>query len=911
VSPSVYEQLETVSAELEQRLQELVRAKEELQNLLAATELPTLFVDRDLRLVRFTPAAGSLLELHEADVGRPVGEIAPPKLGRDLHADSAEVQRAQRPVERQVQSPDGRDWYMRRVTPFRRAQGESSGFVVTWVDITPMKRGEADLELALEAARASEERFRALVTASSDVVYRMSRDWSEMLELQGRMFIADTRTPSGSWVDTYLHPDDRPHILAAIAEAIRTKSAFELEHRVIRVDGSLGWTFSRAVPLLDGKGEIVEWFGAASDVTARKRAEEELRESEERFRLLVQGVKDYAIYMLTPDGIVRSWSAAAEQTFGYREAEIVGQPRAIFYTEEERRQGRPARDLEDAVRHGHHEEEAWRVRRDGSVFWANVVLTALRDDHGQLRGFANVTRDFTERKRAESALAAKQAELEVILDRTPFLITRCTRDLRYRYVTRAYAEMLGRTPGEIAGRPIVDVMGEDGLKTIRPHVEAVLQGRTVEYEDQVHFAGVGPRRLRVMYVPDRDERGQVIGWIANIIDVTERRAAEALRIIHTELLETDRRKTEFLAMLSHELRNPLAPIRYGLYTLEHAPAGGAQARGAQAVIGRQVEHMTRLIDDLLDVTRISRGKIQLKRERLDLNDLVRRTVEDHRALFTRSDVGLEVRATRAEVWVDADRVRIAQCVGNLLQNAAKFTPRGGRTTVSLQAEPGGAEAVVTVRDDGAGIDDVMLPRLFQAFVQADSTLDRSKGGLGLGLALVKGLVESHGGSVSVASSGAGAGAAFTIRLPLEVTGPRTTPAQRSPPAEQVSPRRVLVIEDNGDAADTLRDVLGLGRHTVEVACDGPDGLEKARTFHPEVVLCDIGLPRMDGYEVARRMRADPELRHAALIALSGYAQPDDVAMAAAAGFDAHLAKPPSIEALEKVMAEVATTHHRP
>jgi CheY-like chemotaxis protein/nitrogen-specific signal transduction histidine kinase len=381
--------------------------------------------------------------------------------------------------------------------------------------------------------------------------------------------------------------------------------------------------------------------------------------------------------------------------------------------------------------------------------------------------------------------------------------------------------------------------------------------------------------------------------------VTAERAAAV-----AALREADRQKNQFLAMLSHELRNPLAPIRNSLYLLGRAAPGGEQSRHAHAVIERQVGQMTRLIDDLLDVTRVTRGKISLKREGLDLNDLVQHTVEDHRTLFSKGEIRLEVLPAPAEVRVNGDRVRLAQSIGNLLQNAAKFTPQGGATIVSVQADSARGEAVVTVRDTGSGIQPDMVPRLFHAFSQADSTLDRSKGGLGLGLALVKGISGMHGGSVSAASDGPGKGAEFTIRLPLDVAAARAISSQAEVPGVRGACRRALVVDDNEDAADTLREVLELGGHVVEVAYSGRAAIEKARAFHPDIVLCDIGLPEMDGYQVARTMRADPELRHVTLVAVSGYAQPEDVAAAREAGFEAHLAKPPSREALERVIATV-------
>jgi two-component system CheB/CheR fusion protein len=509
-------------------------------------------------------------------------------------------------------------------------------------------------------------------------------------------------------------------------------------------------------------------------------------------------------------------------------------------------------------------------------------------------------------RRQGDLLRAKEAELETILERTPFMLTRCSRDLRYLYVSRAYAQMMGSTPEEVAGKPIVEVMGERGFTTIRPHVEAVLRGQPVEYESAVHFSGVGDRLLQVVYVPDRDQHDRVIGWVGSLIDVTEpRQAQEALRAAHAQLIEADRRKTEFLAMLSHELRNPLAPIRNSLYILERAVPGGDQARRAQRVIDRQVNHLARLVDDLLDVMRISRGKTHLKLERLDVGDLVAHTVEDHRSSFANNGLELEVRVPAQPIWVQGDRVRVAQLIGNLLNNASKFTEHGGKATVSLEEDPSLGQVVIRVRDTGAGIAPEMLPRLFEPFIQADRSLARSRGGLGLGLALVKGLAEMHDGTVSASSEGLGKGAEFTVRLPLDPSAAPTGTEARAAPQTAPS-RRVLVIEDNVDAADTLQQALELGGHAVEVAYTAESGLEKARAFKPDVVFCDIGLPGMDGYEVARALRADPALQATMLVALTGYAGPEDISRSREAGFHHHVAKPPSYEEIERILASVAS-----
>jgi len=382
----------------------------------------------------------------------------------------------------------------------------------------------------------------------------------------------------------------------------------------------------------------------------------------------------------------------------------------------------------------------------------------------------------------------------------------------------------------------------------------------------------------------------------------------SLALQHVEarisLEASDRSKNDFLAMLSHELRNPLAPIRNSLYVLDRAAPGGEQARRAQGVIGRQVGHLTRLVDDLLDVTRISRGKVQLKRELVDLGELLRRAAEDHRASFVEGGVDLEVSVPEGTLFTLGDRTRLTQVVGNLLENAIKFTPRGGKASLTLEENATLRQAIVRIRDTGAGIAAEMLPRLFQPFTQADTTLDRSKGGLGLGLALVRGLVEMHGGAVSAESDGPDRGAEFTLRLPLDGgASPDEAPARPEPERKPLR-LRLLVIEDNVDAAESLREALQLGGHTVEVAFSGPEGIARARTFRPEVILCDIGLPDMNGYEVAQAVRTDPALRNVKLLALTGYAAPDDVARSRAAGFDGHVAKPATLESLEAALSSL-------
>jgi two-component system CheB/CheR fusion protein len=372
-----------------------------------------------------------------------------------------------------------------------------------------------------------------------------------------------------------------------------------------------------------------------------------------------------------------------------------------------------------------------------------------------------------------------------------------------------------------------------------------------------------------------------------------------LQRVQEELCEANRRKDEFLATLSHELRNPLAPLHSSLYLLRRAEPGSDQANRMMAIMDRQLGHLTALTNDLLDVTRISRGKITLQCSTLDLCALVRSAADDNRALFASHALRLALEVPTEPLSVYADPARLAQVIGNLVHNAAKFTPADGEVAVTLARSPGQESARLIVRDTGTGIAPELLPQVFEPFLQGDQSLARSQGGLGLGLALVRALVEMHGGNVEAASDGPGRGSTFTVELPLCKVERESTPP---PTLLQRTRRRVLVIEDNLDAANSLRGVLEMLGHWVETASDGHLGLSRAREFRPEVVFCDIGLPEMDGYAVARALRQEVQLRNALLVAMTGYAQPEDKRRATEAGFHEHVAKPPSIERLEEVLS---------
>jgi CheY-like chemotaxis protein len=356
-------------------------------------------------------------------------------------------------------------------------------------------------------------------------------------------------------------------------------------------------------------------------------------------------------------------------------------------------------------------------------------------------------------------------------------------------------------------------------------------------------------------------------------------------------------------MLAHELRNPLAPLRNALHVLGQRGSADGAFRQSQEMMERQVRHLARIVDDLLDVSRIMRGKVQLRPERLDLARLVRTAALDHKGIFRQAGLDLDLDVPELPVWVMADSIRLAQILSNLLHNAAKFTDSGGRVSLRLTVA-GGDKAEIAVRDTGIGIGPDMLARLFETFAQADRSLERSKGGLGLGLALVKGLAELHGGEVHAASAGPGCGAEFTVRLPIEPE-PAALSEMPTAPTRTGKPLRILVVEDNRDAADSLRLLLELYGYEVTVAYSGLDGVTAAQQWQPDVILCDIGLPGLDGYGVASRLRQHPSTAKARLIAVTGYSAEEDRRRSREVGFDAHLVKPVDPAALQGVLLQEA------
>jgi PAS domain S-box-containing protein len=693
--------------------------------------------------------------------------------------------------------------------------------------------------------------------------------------------------------------------------------------------------------------------GARADAEAAATA---MRANDAKLRAVFRSLSEGVVFFNTR-GEVEEVNDAVERRFGESLRDLTD-PQLDLAGQTVRPDGTPLpRDEQPAIvalRTGQpvHGVELGVPTSDGQTSWRVVSAQPVHDSEGVLLGAVASFFDVTERKRAQDALRLQSGtamELLTTLDRPsvfellaeriasvadaaivsvnefePRTRTIIVRSVQCAAETRARViALMGRDPeglsldfperirerwksGELALVPggVHDLLFEQVPAVVCERLERELGlgdifGMACAYEDDILGTVAVITRRRG---PVRNQK-LIEALVAQAALALKRiRADEATQEAKEKLEEADRRKNQFLAVLSHELRNPLAPIKNGLYLLERAAPGGDQARRAQEIIARQVDQLARLVDDLLDVTRITRGKVELQCRRVELGEIVRRTIEDHRSVFQAAEVRLELEGMPQRVFVNADADRVSQIVGNLLHNAAKFTRRHGRVVVSVSTDPGANHAVIRVADTGVGMAPEMLGHLFEPFMQADTTLDRSKGGLGLGLALVKGLVELHGGAVEARSAGLGRGAEFVVRLPLD---PDAAGADERRPAAVAKIRcRVLVIEDNIDAADSLGELLQFEDHDVVVAYNGPDGIAKAREFEPEVVLCDIGLPGMDGYEVARAFRADDALRHIRLVALSGYTLPDDVQRAYDAGFDRHIAKPPGVEKLDEVFADL-------
>ena len=615
------------------------------------------------------------------------------------------------------------------------------------------------------------------------------------------------------------------------------------------------------------------------------------------FETLVAGIRDYAIFILDPEGRICSWNTGAELIKGYTADEILGKHFSIFYPREAIEREWPDRELRAAAADGRFEDEGWRLRKDGSRFWANVVITALRQEDGSLIGFSKVTRDLSIRRAQEEKLRQGEERFRLLIEGLEeYALYTLDNEGRVSSWNNGAQRIYGYAPSEVLGRHFSWLSLPEDIKTGKPWQElstARNAGHAVEEGWRVRKSG---ERFwaRVMITALKDSEGAPCGFAKMTQDLTERRQLE-------EAEDTARRMNEFIAMLAHELRNPLAPIVNAVETIERMPAGNSAHSMLLGVIGRQSRHLARIVDDLIDVNRIARGTLAIERLPVDLADVLRRSVETVRPALDASGHELEIALPSEPLNVMGDMHRLLQVLANVLGNACRYTAPGGRITVT--ARKTADEIVVSIRDTGRGIARQDFERIFRLFDQGSRFTPASSSGLGIGLSLARRIVELHGGTIRVESEGIGKGSTFHVHLPralapAHIDEPLSEFQRRTTPMNR---RRVLVVDDHVDAARMLELLLQCEGHETRIAHDGPSALKTIEEFKPEFVFLDIGMPGMSGYEIARRLQGSETRRNLFLVALTGWGQPSDFRESKEAGFDLHMVKPLDTASVKRLL----------
>jgi PAS domain S-box-containing protein len=621
----------------------------------------------------------------------------------------------------------------------------------------------------------------------------------------------------------------------------------------------------------------------------------ELSNAEERMRSIVDHVVD-GIISIDERGTIHTFNKAAERLFGYSAAEVVGGNVKVLMPQPY--EGEHDEYLSNYMGTGHAKiigsgREVVGRRKDGTVFPMDLAISEFK--FGEQRHFTGIVRDITERKRAEEARREAEERMRSVVDHVVDGIVTIDDRGRIESFNPAAEKLFGYSREEVTGRNVKILMPapyeeqhDQYLSNYLSSGQAKIIGIGREVVGRRKDTSTFPMDLAVSEFQIGEKR-----YFTGIVrDITERKQLEhELRERLSELARADEQKNEFLAMLGHELRNPLAPMRNALHILKMPTASSTMTEQARNIIDRQLQNLVRLVDDLLDVSRIVRGKVQLQKEVIDLREPVRRATETALPVIDARGHQLSLHLSAAAIWVEGDLMRLSQVIANLLTNAAKYTDHAGSIVVS--AEQVGSTGVVRVRDTGIGVPPELLPRIFDLFVQGDRTLERSQGGLGIGLTLVRRLVELHDGKVDAVSAGAGKGSEFVVTLPLAAAP--AAMSERGLGVGDFEPRgsasRVLVVDDNVDACESVAMILRACGFDVRCLHDGPSVLSTALRWHPDVIVLDIGLPGMSGLEVATQLRQHEEFERTPLAALTGYGQEEDQRRSAQAGFNLHLTKP--------------------
>jgi PAS domain S-box-containing protein len=634
-----------------------------------------------------------------------------------------------------------------------------------------------------------------------------------------------------------------------------------------------------------------------------------LHEVAELQRLMTEEIKEVAVFFMNPGGIITVWNRGAEEMKGYTAEDAIGQHLALLYTDEDKARGWPEHNLQEARKHGFYQEECWRKRKDGTLFWARITLTALFNNSKELLGFSKITLDLTEHKLLEQCNAERNQIQRVLRAAHAGTWTwhpetdlvEASADL---LSLLGYAETHARmTLKQWLAFVHPDEQGHvaeifDRARTNCPEAPLGMEVQLCQKDGSYRWFNV-----RADWYRDKEDMPFALNGVNVDIQAAKTNEEELRRAID-QLTDADARKDEFLAMLAHELRNPLAPIRAAAELLRLARLDETRVRQTSQIIGRQVDHMTGLVDDLLDVSRVTRGLIDLDKTPVDMRHVVTEAVEQVNPLIQARRHHLALHLVPEAVMVIGDNKRLVQILANLLQNAAKYTHEGGN--IVLKTEVRDSKVRIDVVDNGIGMDPELATQVFDLFSQAKRTPDRSSGGLGLGLALVKSLVELHGGIVTCFSEGVGHGSTFSVCLPLWSAGVKSVVSTDSDDHFRSAgkPLRVMVVDDNTDAAQMLGMLLEAFGYQVMIEYGAQQALERSRVEPPNVYVLDIGLPEIDGNELALRLKAQAESARAVLIALTGYGQRYDRERALAAGFNYYFVKPVDTAKLLAVLDQI-------
>ncbi len=843
---------------------------------------------------------------------------------------------------------------------------------LTWTNGWLLNRLDVGRSHAESRLRESEKRFRTILESLPQMVWTCLPTGA--CDYLSRQWVSYTGIPEPAQLDfgwtQQVHPDDRMRMKEHWFEAVRTSSNFDVEYRVRGSNGDYRWFRALAVPLRDATGAVTKWFGTSTDIEAVKQGEAEIRElnrslenrvrnrtaqlleSEARFRYLVEGVKDYAIVTLDADGFLTSWNSGAERIGGYTAEEVIGKHFSAFYTEEDQRSGHPGQMLQTAEREGRFEEERWLVRKDGSVFLADCVMTRLTDKSGRLRGFSKITRDITERKRTEAEVERTRAKLQAVLDAAIRVsIVEVNPEGVIELFSAGAEQMLQYSASEVVNverrrreglRLATDVEPGNEPVGMRPPVleagasiESSQQRRSEEREWTYMRKDGSQVEVSLAVTAVRNRSGEIEGYVEAATDITARKALEReLRQNNERLLEQTRTaekanyaKSEFLAVISHEIRTPMNAI-LGMAEVLRDSGVDEEQRHYIEVLQRAGNNLMQLINDILDASKIEAGHLELEQIEFDLRKTIEEAVEVVAAKAHEKGLELIVRvAANVPTPLVGDPTRLRQILINLLGNAVKFTERG---YVSVQVAndtssvPGWIDFEIS--DTGIGVPAEKLETIFGDFTQADSSVTRKYGGTGLGLGISRRLVEFMGGQLTVTSRvGEGSTFRFTARFGVagggsgtegyanldEVTGQDREPVASS---EAVGGMKILVADDSPDNRELIEIYLKDTLHALTFAEDGQEALQQFETQRFDLVFMDIQMPLMDGLTATRAMRRleeDRKLAATPIVALSANARPEDVEMSRMAGCDAHLSKPISKKRLLAAVEEYGKPRTEP